>query len=140
MMRQRTKARHIALQFLYQVDLRGHEVLSQMSTFIMENAENGVIREYARQLISGCVEHWQDIEDKIVQVAKNWTIARMAVVDRTILRIAIYELCYNREVPPKVAINEAVEMGKNFSTEHSGAFINGILDNLIPEGEKTDQV
>lgn len=133
MLKERTKARYLCLQFLYQLDLRGTEVLDEMESFLATNGKSRSVREYASRLISGCIEHWQEIDQKIEKVAQNWTVSRMAVVDRNILRIAIYEMCYIKETPAKVAINEAIEMGKKFSTENSGAFINGILDNLASQ-------
>lgn len=123
------------MQFLYQLDLRGQEIMSQLEPFLAESREDsdeGLFwQNYARELIAGAIAHWQELDDKIKKIAKNWDISRMAVVDRTILRIAMYELCYNPATPPKVAINEAIELGKKFSTENSGAFINGILDNFL---------
>ncbi|WP_372365950.1 transcription antitermination factor NusB [Candidatus Uabimicrobium sp. HlEnr_7] len=129
-MRKRTKARQIALQFLYQIDLRSDEVLDQQSDFITSTESCTEVKKYALELINGCRNYWSSINDAITKVAKNWDLSRMAVVDRTILRIAVYELLYRKDVPQKVVINEAINLGKRFSTEHSGAFINGILDNL----------
>ena len=129
-MRKRTKARQLALQFLYQVDLCNHDVTDKISEFIAESEESREVKQYAHELIHGCITHWQELNQAITKVARNWDITRMAVVDRTILRIAVYELIYHKDVPQKVVINEAINLGKRFSTEHSGAFINGILDNL----------
>ena len=134
-MRNRTKARQIALQFLYQVDLFGKEILVQLERFLYHSTSNLSIREYARELVTGCVTHWDSINAKITADAKNWQLPRMAVVDRTILRIAIYELSHCQAVPRPVVLNEAIELGKSFSTEHSGAFINGILDQIIKKLE-----
>ena len=135
-MRQRTKAREIALQFLYQVDIRGREVLNQLEGFLKENSSSNPVSTYAREIILGCLDNWEDIDNRIKKIAKNWDIARIAVIDRTILRIAICELCHRTDIPSKVAINEAIELGKRFSTEGSGAFINGILDNLVKTKNK----
>lgn len=129
-MRKRTKARQFALQLLYQIDLRSADVLEQLDDFLLENGAAPEVEEYARKLILGCVEHWEEINQIIAKVARNWDISRMAVVDRTILRIAVFELLHQSDVPQKVVINEAINLGKRFSTENSGAFINGILDNL----------
>ncbi len=129
-MRKRTKARQFALQLLYQIDLRSTDVLEQLDDFLLENGAAPEVEEYARKLIFGCVEHWEEINEIIAKVARNWDISRMAVVDRTILRIAVFELLHQNDVPQKVVINEAINLGKRFSTENSGAFINGILDNL----------
>jgi len=129
-MRKRTKARQIALQFLYQVDLCGKEMAEEASSFVDSSEASLEVKKYALNLASGCLLHWEEINKAIANVARNWNISRMAVVDRTVLRIAVYELLYRKDVPQKVVINEAINLGKRFSTEHSGAFINGILDNL----------
>lgn len=144
----RTKARELALQFLYQMDLRGSETMLQLDRFLSQVAEDAEdpdtfvliqqphIASYARELIHGCITHWQELNEKIQKLAKNWELSRMAVIDRTILRIALYELGYSQDTPPKVAIDEAIELGKKYSTANSGAFINGILDKSLKNGEK----
>ena len=130
-MRHRSKARQIALQVLYQVDLCGKDSLQSSQDFIEGSASDPLVREYARNLIDGCITNWDELNTKITETAKNWSLGRMAVLDRTILRIAIYEMLHQGDVPAKVVINEAIELGKRFSTNHSGAFINGILDKLL---------
>jgi transcription antitermination factor NusB len=131
--RRRTKARELALQFLYQLDIRGEDVLEDMEPFLDRGGVPDDVRAFARDLIRGCHEHRADIDRRIQAVAEHWDLSRMAVIDRNILRIAIYELLHRADVPPKVAINEAIEMGKKFSTKNSGAFINGILDRIRSE-------
>ena len=81
--------------------------------------------------MDGVVEHRDELDGVIRGVAQNWEIARMAVIDRNVLRMAAYELLHCPDIPPKVAINEAIELGKRFSTQNSGAFINGILDKIM---------
>jgi transcription antitermination factor NusB len=81
-------------------------------------------------LVRGVTAERDEIDAKISSVAQNWDITRMAVIDRNVLRMASYELLYRDEIPPKVSINEAIELGKRFSTKNSGAFINGILDRI----------
>lgn len=129
-MRHRTKSRQIALQNLYQIDLRGKEITKQIESSIKTSMEDPSIKDYAIDLIRGCLQYWEEIDDKIENAVKNWSIARMAAIDRTILRIAMFELLYEK-IPSKVVINEAIELGKKFSTENSGAFINGVLDNFL---------
>lgn len=129
-MKKRTRGRELALQFLYQVDLRGGEHLDAAEDFIRGEETDGEARSFALRLVQGT---WGDREaiDRVIQeVAQNWDIARMAVVDRNVLRVATYELISCHDIPPKVAINEAIELGKRFSTQNSGAFINGILDKI----------
>ena len=90
-------------------------------------------REFAARLIEGLHGHRAEIDGVIGEVAENWNIERMAAIDRNVLRIACYELLLCKDIPPKVAINEAIELGKRFSTQQSGAFINGILDRIRRE-------
>ena len=130
-MKKRTRAREVALQFLYQLDLRGDDLLDEAKTFIRGEERDAETARFAQRLIEGTFEHWEEIDATIQGVAQNWNIARMAVVDRNVLRLATYELLHCADIPPKVAINEAIELGKRYSTQNSGAFINGILDKIM---------
>ena len=129
-MKKRTRARELALQFLYQLDLRGPELLDETKAFFRAEEDDKSAREFATQLVNGVVEHREELDQAIRTVAQNWEIARMAVIDRNVLRMAAFELFHCPDVPHKVAINEAIELGKRFSTQNSGAFINGILDKI----------
>ena len=91
------------------------------------------MRLFAEPLIRGTVEHRDEIDEHIKNHAKNWELHRMAVVDRNILRLAIYEMLHRADIPPVVSINEAVDIAKKFSTEDSGKFVNGILDKIKGE-------
>ena len=88
------------------------------------------MREFALRLIEGTRAHQKQVDEILVAVTRNWDLRRMAAIDRNILRMAIYELLHCADIPPKVTINEAIELGKRFSTANSGAFINGILDRV----------
>ena len=129
-MRRRTRAREIAVQFLYQLDLRGEEVIEQLDEFLSEEAPDEDTREFARALIEGTRRALEHTDRTLRSVARNWDLKRMAAVDRNVLRMAVYELIECADIPPKVAINEAIEIGKKYSTANSGAFINGILDRV----------
>ncbi len=130
-MKARRKAREIALAFLYQWDVRGDEVLPELDDLLVKDRRTPDISEYAQALVRGTIEHREEIDGLISAAAEHWRLSRMAIVDRNILRMSTYEMGWRREeVPPKVAINEAIELGKRFSTEHSGAFINGVLDRI----------
>ena len=133
-MRVRTRAREIALQFLYQVDLQGRAYRAQLDDFIhqMVGGKQGEdeAAEYTRRLVDGVLLRRDVIDDLLREAARNWDLERMAVVDRNALRIGCYELLYEDQIPMKVAINEAIELGKRYSTEASGSFINGILDRI----------
>lgn len=130
-MKKRTRARELALQFLYQVDLVGPDIAGDADTFVRGEEKDGESRKFALRLIRGTLEHRPAIDEIVQGVAQNWEISRMAVVDRNVLRVATYELLHCEDIPPKVAINEAIEIGKRFSTQNSGAFINGILDKIM---------
>lgn len=129
-MKKRSRGRELALQFLYQLDLRGPELIEEAPDFIAEQEPDREVREFAARLVAGIHEHARALDEVIAAVAENWDIDRMAVVDRNVLRIASYELLHCKDIPPKVAINEAIELGKRYSTQNSGAFINGILDKI----------
>src|SRR5262245_12045360 len=129
-MKKRTRARELALQFLYQLDLRGPELLPEAKAFFRAEEDDKGAREFAAQLVNGVAAHREELDRNIRAVAQNWEITRMAVIDRNVLRMAAFELFHCPDVPPKVAINEAIELGKRFSTQNSGAFINGILDKI----------
>jgi transcription antitermination factor NusB len=128
--KKRTRARELALQFLYQMDLRGPDLLPEAKGFFRAEEEDRAAREFALQLVEGVAEHKDELDQAIRGVAQNWEITRMAVIDRNVLRMAAFELLHCADIPPKVAINEAIELGKRYSTQNSGAFINGILDKI----------
>jgi len=132
--RRRTRARELALQMLYQVDVRGDEVLADAPGFF-EREEPGQpdLHAFAKKLLAGALEARPKIDAIITAAAQNWDLRRMAVVDRNILRMAIYEMLFADDIPAKVSINEAIELGKRFSTKQSGSFINGILDRIRRE-------
>ncbi len=119
------------MQFLYAWEYNRPEVLNDAIRSFFENEPNE--REYyrfAEQIIRGVIEHVQTIDEDIRRLAKNWSFDRIARVDLAILRIAIFELRFCEDIPPVVSINEAVELGKEFSKDDSKRFINGILDKI----------
>jgi N utilization substance protein B len=129
--KRRTRARELALQFLYQLDLRGDDLLPEARDSITSEERDTETTRFALRLVQGAHEHKTEIDQMIQGVAQNWNISRMAVVDRNVLRLATFELLHCQDIPPKVAINEAIELGKRYSTQNSGAFINGILDKIM---------
>jgi len=130
----RTRARELALQFLFELDFHGEDQRAELDAFLDEAlaGKPGSLEAklYARALVDGVLEHRDHIDFLLRKTATNWEIERMAGVDRNALRIGCYELLYAEAIPMKVAINEAIELGKRYSTEASGAFINGILDRI----------
>ena len=129
-MRNRTKSRECALQMLYQADIRhAAEAAPVMEAFWQaEAAADPDVKTFANQLVAGTLEHLAEIDALISKYADNWNMKRMAVIDRNILRLGVFELLHLEEVPPKVSINEAIELAKRFGDAESGKFINGILD------------
>lgn len=145
-MRKRSLARDWALKILYQTDITERPIERSVETFLTqeenpETPEPEVI-EFCKRLVFGVHEHLKDIDDKIGQYATNWQLKRMAIIDRNILRLGVFELQYTTDIPPKVTINEAVELAKKYGDLDSSKFVNGILDNIhktevIPKGEKS---
>lgn len=130
-MRKRTQGRELALQLLYQVDLRGDEVMTEVDAYLDgPGGGDAEARGFARELIHGYLDRRIEIDRRIEEVARNWQLRRMASIDRNILRLGAYELLYRKDIPPLVAINEAIEIAKKYSTKNSGPFVNGILDNI----------
>lgn len=145
-MGKRRQSREIALQFLYQFDSQRETcredsgIKQQISLFwsAKDASINEDIREFATVLMTGSCENMEGIDQIINKYSKHWRLSRMPTIDRNILRMAIYELAYLRNIPPPVTINEAVELAKKFGTEESGPFINGILDRIRIAVEKEE--
>jgi transcription antitermination factor NusB len=129
-MKKRTQARGIALQILYQLDLRGGDALEDLDAFLAESDADGGVRDDARALALAAWERRAALDAELAAAAEHWDLRRMAAVDRNILRLGAHELLHCPDVPPPVAIDEAVELAKKFSTAQSGAFVNGVLDKI----------
>ena len=132
----RRKARVIAVQALYEVDGSGHEVGSVLETRIEEAGATPEADVFTRKLVCGVLANRREIDKIISTHAPNWPIEQMAMVDRNILRVAIYEILMADETPPKVAINEAVELGKIYGADRSPMFVNGVLGALMHQKEQ----
>ncbi|GAA2994624.1 N utilization substance protein B [Microbacterium terrae] len=126
----RTKARKRALDLLFQSDVRGDDLAVTLAAEATR-AANEPAREaswlYAREIVDGIIDNRDAIDEQITTFAKDWSLARMPAVDRALLRIGTWEILYNDAVPTAVAIDEAVELAKEFSTDDSGAFVHGVL-------------
>lgn len=135
-MRKRTRARDCALQVLYQIDITGDSYETALNNF-WQNCQDAdfdsAIREFAIELVRGVSDNLELIDNKISQFAANWQLDRMAVLDRNVLRIGCFELIYREDIPPKVSINEAVELAKRYSGLEAGKFVNAILDKIKVE-------
>lgn len=132
----RRKGRELALQILYQIEMQQGEPKSALALLWRREEVSPEIREFTTQLVEGTYRNLKEIDQLIEKHSTRWKLGRMAVVDRNILRLAVYELAYLHEIPTSVVLNEAIEMGKKFGTEQSSAFINGVLDNIAKEIRK----
>ena len=126
----RTKARKRALDILFQADVRGDEpgviLAAEAQRAASEPAREGSWL-YAREIVDGVIDHHEEIDELIATHSKDWKIERMPAVDRALLRMGVWELLHNDEVPTAVVIDEAVELAKEFSTDDSGSFVHGVL-------------
>ena len=135
----RRKAREFALQVLFQLDIRKEKpTITLFKRFWAENESDDEVRAFTEEIVTGTYKHLKAVNAKVLACAKNWTLDRMAVVDRNVLRMAAYEILYRMDIPPSVTINEAIELAKKFGTDESGAFVNGILDSLARMAGKVD--
>ena len=138
-MGQRRRSREVALQILFEMEMAGHapeEAIGLYYQLFDDGDEPGVpfdVRPFAEEIVRGVNLHRVEIDGMIGSASEHWRVARMSVVDRNILRIAIFEMLYCPDIPPKVSINEAIDLGKAFGNMESGAFINGILDHILPK-------
>jgi transcription antitermination factor NusB len=127
----RRRARELAVQGLYQLDIQGDEILPRLNEFFEANEPD----VQTKNLAAGwCKKTWNNLavcDEMITGVATRWNIKRLAMVDRSILRLAVYQLRFCEDIPPKVVINEAIELAKKFSTEKSPRFVNGVLDAVL---------
>ncbi|MGB9688995.1 transcription antitermination factor NusB [Thermogutta sp.] len=128
----RRKARAVVLQILYQDDLNPQHNPADDEQTLRQRLRRPELVRFATELLSGVRKFRQELDAKIEAATENWSLSRMAVTDRNALRIGAYELLYT-DVPPQVAIDEAVELAKTFGTQQSGPFVNGILDRLYRE-------
>ena len=129
-MGKRRKARETALMVLYELEFRSGDAARVLEEFWKEHPSLPEVKEFADSLVCGTVEHGPEIDALIAANATHWSLARIALVERNILRLATYELLNRQDVPEKVAINEAIELAKLYGSEESGAFVNGILDQI----------
>jgi len=129
-MRERRKAREIALQVLYSLNFVNIDAQDALDLFWGNFVAPKAAKEFAAFLVQGTCEHKEELDELISGCSDNWSLGRMSRVDINILRLAVFEFLYCEDIPPKVTLNEAVDLGKTFGSENSGSFINGILDTL----------
>jgi transcription antitermination factor NusB len=129
----RRKARELAIQILFHMEFNPGDP-DEIFDLVCENFNSSKsIRAFSRKLVCGVWENIEYLDRLIRRSSKNWRLERMSIVDRNILRLSAYEILFMEDIPHKVSIDEAVEMGKKYATEESGAFINGVLDNILKE-------
>ena len=135
-MGKRRASREVALRALYQIDIGKMSPGAALEFAAAEGRYGEETLRFARQLALGTVEHLADIDARIEHHARGWTLARMAHVDRNVLRLSVFEIVYLPDVPNSVAVDEAVDLAKKYSTAESGRFVNGILGNLVRSVEE----
>lgn len=130
-MRKRTQSREYALKILYQAELTRRKIHLAAEKFWSEfEFIDEHVQSFSNRITNGIEENLEKIDSKISEHATNWQLKRMAVIDRNVLRIGTFELIYASDIPPKVTINEAVELAKKYGDLESSKFVNGILDKI----------
>ncbi|MFH1129105.1 MAG: transcription antitermination factor NusB [Candidatus Omnitrophota bacterium] len=135
-MRKRTLAREFAIQILYQMDITHDNCQVSLGNFWATRLEEHIeeeVKNFTNLLVNGVFDNLAAIDKIIAQFATNWQLKRMAVVDRNVLRMGCFELTFRNDIPPKVSINEAVDLAKKYSGQEAGKFVNGVLDKIKKE-------
>jgi len=127
----RTRARELAMQALYQLDVQGLDLLELLSQFFIENETDGAVRKLAWDWTKGTWENLARCDELIMDSTIKWQLSRLSLVDKSILRLAVYQLKFCPDVPAKVVINEAIELAKKFGSDKSASFVNGVLDAVL---------
>ena len=136
-MGKRRSSRELALKFLYQFELNEGDLDEQIKLFLERNSSQEGVENFMKELVMSLVSKMKEIDEIIQKYSDNWILDRMTVIDRNILRIGACELLFNFSTPPKVVINEAIDIAKKYGNEDSPEFINGILDKVYNEiGQK----
>ena len=136
----RRQARELAMQALFYLDMRNSASAEMLERFCGNFSPSKKSRPFFLKLVNGVLESKDELDALIERFSKNWDIKRMSGVDLNVMRIAVFELLYCDDIPPKVSINEAVDVGKKFGTEESGSFINGIMDSIRLELEEAGKL
>jgi transcription antitermination factor NusB len=134
-MDRRTRARELTMQVLYQLDVQGPDAFEFLEGFFTEADEDDHVRKLASEWIKGTWENLQQCDEPIIDSTIKWQFSRLSPVDKSILRLAVYQFKFCPDIPPKVVINEAIELAKKFSTDKSPAFVNGVLDAILKKLE-----
>lgn len=126
----RRKARRLALQALYEVDSVGHEVEDVLSRILSRSGLSAENNDFVRELVCGVIRNRKEIDQNIISFAPTWPLGQIPVIDRNILRLAIFEILLDNKVPVKASINEAVELAKTYGSDNSAKFVNGVLGSI----------
>jgi N utilization substance protein B len=137
-MDRRTRARELAMQLLYQLDIQGSDLLERLGEFLIESDPDDFVRKLARDWAKATWENLERCDELIAASTIQWKLSRLSSVDKSILRLAVYQLKFCPDIPPKVVINEAIELAKKFSTAQSPAFVNGVLDAVLRKNIASD--
>ncbi len=135
----RRRARILALQALYEMDGAGHDPERVVAQRIRERSSSRAVETFARDVVLGVLENLDEIDSIIMRHAPAWPVHQIAAVDRNLLRVAIYELAIDKGAPAKVAINEAVEIGKVFGSDSSPKFVNGVLGSVLAAQQSQEE-
>jgi transcription antitermination factor NusB len=127
----RTRAREMAIQGLYQLDIQGSDLLPRLAEFFTENDPDLLVCKLASEWTKGTWENLALCDELVAASTIKWQMSRLSAVDKSILRLAVYQLKFCPDIPPRVVINEAIELAKKFSTDKSSAFVNGVLDAVL---------
>ncbi|HMP01287.1 MAG TPA: transcription antitermination factor NusB [Gemmatales bacterium] len=134
-MARRSRAREVVLQLLYQHDQNPAFPLAEARQFLRRRLQDEELAVWGEELYVGTLEHRTAIDEQLSRTAENWSVHRMAVVDRNLLRLCVFEMTIQGQTPARVVIDEAVELAKRYGSAESPAFVNGILDRLAPKPE-----
>jgi transcription antitermination protein NusB len=129
-MGERRQGREFALQMLYQIDMGGGKEKETFSTFWEGKKASPEAQAFAQELVSGTLDHLESIDSVLRQGLEHWRLPRIAAVDRSVLRLAVFEFLNHPQTPPVVVIDEAIELAKRFGGDESGLFVNGVLDGI----------
>ena len=135
----RTKARQLAMQALFQLDVQGSSLLPDLDDFFRENATELPVRTLASDWTRGTWANLPACDELITAAALKWKLSRLSQVDKSILRLSVYHLKFCSDIPPKVTINEAIELAKKFGTDKSPSFVNGVLDGVLRKMQEVKQ-
>jgi transcription antitermination factor NusB len=127
----RTRARELAVQGLYQLEVQGPDLLKSLAEFLTEYDSHPAVRKLASEWTKGTWENLAVCDELIAASIIKWQLSRLSTVDKSIMRLSVYHLKFCPDMPPKVVINEAIELAKKFSTDKSPAFVNGVLDAVL---------